>query len=59
MNDVLRGLQETFGYVPEEDKGEKWAVYNNCLIVIHPMQRPRIYRRGCKGIYFELEPDWV
>src|SRR3546814_13188537 len=55
---VSTALRETFGYVPDERPGEKWVVYrDNILIVTHPPDKPRLYERGCRGSYFELDPD--
>jgi len=54
---VMRSLQETFGHRPDERGGEKWTVYqDHSLIVVHPERRPRIYKRGCGGVYYEIEP---
>jgi hypothetical protein len=55
--ECARDLEREFGYVPDEKNGEKWAVYqNHSLIVIHPEQRPRIYKRGCGGTPYEIDP---
>lgn len=58
---TMRALRETFGYEPDERGGEKWTVYQDrMLIVIHPERRPRLYERGCNGVYFEFEPPpWL
>lgn len=54
---AMRSLVETFGYRPDERGGEQWTVYRDeALIVIHPERRPRVYERGCGGIYAEIEP---
>lgn len=56
--EVMASLRKTFGYAPNERDGEQWAVYqDHSLIVIHPERRPRIYKRGCGGSYYEIEPD--
>lgn len=56
---VLDALYETFGYRPDEPGGENWTVYQgHSLIVVHPERRPRIYKRGCGGVYYEIEPDF-
>jgi hypothetical protein len=55
--EVATALRREFGYVPDEDDGEKWTVYEDyTLIVIHPYRRPRLYKRGCGGSYYEIEP---
>lgn len=57
--EVAASLKREFGYVPDEDQGEKWAVYqDHFLIVIHYDRKPRIYKRGCKGDYYEIEPTY-
>lgn len=54
---VAQALEREFGYVPDEESGEKWAFYgNHSLIVIHHDRKPRIYKRGCGGKYYEIEP---
>lgn len=58
-DECAEALKREFGYVPDEDGGEKWTVYQDrVLIVIHPVRRPRIYRRGGFGPndYCEIEP---
>lgn len=57
--EYLASLQRTFGYSPDERGGEKWVVYQDNLIVIHPERRPRIYKPGCAGVYYELEPTFL
>ena len=55
---VETDLRRVFGYVPDERGGENWTVYqDHTLIVIHPERRPRLYKRGCGGTYYEIEPD--
>jgi hypothetical protein len=50
--DVAAEMRKTFGRVPDERGGERWAIYQNyTLIVIHPEHRPRLYKRGCGGKY--------
>ena len=54
---VLDSLEREFGYRPNEKGGEEWCVYqNHSLIVIHPERRPRIFKRGCGGNFYEIEP---
>lgn len=49
-------LQKDFGYV-KNDPREQWVVFKyRHLIVIHPKNRPRIYKKGCRGSYYEIEP---
>lgn len=56
---AMADLQREFGYRPDERGGEKWAVYQGrCLIVIHPERRPRLYDRGCGGMFYEIEPHF-
>lgn len=56
---VMDSLYETFGYRPDEQSGENWTVFqDHSLIVIHPERRPRIYKRGCSGLFYEIEPDF-
>lgn len=50
-NSVIK-LAEEFGYVEKEN--DKWTIYNDCLVVINPNFRPRVYSKGCKGIYVEI-----
>lgn len=59
MTDKIReSLRREFGYVPDEKAGEQWVVYqDHTLIVIHYERRPRLYERGCGGVYVEIEPD--
>lgn len=55
--DIAAALRREFGYVPDETHGEKWTVYqDHSLVVIHPERRPRIYKRGCRGSFYEIEP---
>lgn len=50
-------LRREFGYVPQLSDGESWVVYRDqMLIVIHPDRRPRLYPRGGRGVYSEIEP---
>jgi hypothetical protein len=59
QDDVRAALKEHFGYAPDEERGEKWVVYQDrVLLVIHPEMRPRIYRRGAidERDYCEMEP---
>lgn len=59
QTEVAQALKREFGYVPLEEEGEKWIVYQDrALIVVHPERRPRIYRRGDCGAYSEIEPVW-
>jgi len=53
---VRDSLLKAFGYAPIEEDGERWCVFRDNLIVIHPNRRPRVYRRGCHGDYYEFEP---
>jgi len=56
---AMESLRQEFGYRPNEAMGERWIVYQgHSLIVIHPEQRPRIYKRGCGGVYYEIEPNF-
>lgn len=56
-DEVKQALRREFGYVPDESGGENWTVFrDHSLIVIHPERRPRIYKRGCGGTYYEFEP---
>lgn len=56
-HEVEEALRREFGYVPNENEGEKWCVYQDqCLIVIHEYRNPRLYRRGCGGVYYEIDP---
>jgi len=58
-DDVATALKREFGYVPNEYDGENWTVYrDHTLIVCHPERRPRVYKRGCNGDYYEFEPNW-
>lgn len=56
MTDLEKSLQDNFGYVPQLP--EQWTVYKDHLLVIHPENKPRIFNRGCAGVYYELEPVW-
>ena len=57
--DCATALKREFGYVPNEKDGEKWCVYqDHSLIIVHPERRPRIYKRGCGGLYYEIEPNY-
>lgn len=50
-------LRHAFGYVPDEEGGEVWTVFRDrTLIVAHPERRPRFYRHGCGGSFYEVEP---
>ncbi len=54
-----RDLRRTFGYVPDERMGEKWCVYqDHSLIIVHPEYPPKVYKRGCNGVYYEIEPTF-
>jgi hypothetical protein len=56
---VAEALRREFGYCPDERNGEVWTVFQgHTLIVIHPERRPRMYKRGCGGIYYEIEPNF-
>lgn len=56
-NKAMESLKLEFGHRPDEKMGERWIVYQgHSLIVIHPERRPRIYKRGCGGTYYEIEP---
>lgn len=58
-DELFASLQREFGYRPDERNGERWIVFqDHNLIVIHPERRPRIYKRGCGGVYYEIEPDF-
>lgn len=54
---VADALRRTFGYAPDEANGERWVVYEDRLLVIHPERRPRVYRRGWTGPndFYEIE----
>jgi hypothetical protein len=56
--ETLSALDREFGCRPDEANGERWAIYNRHLIVIHPDRRPRIFKPGCGGSYYELEPTF-
>jgi hypothetical protein len=46
-----------FGYRQhKEDERDKWVIYNNFLIVINPECKPKIYKYGCQGQYYEIDP---
>lgn len=49
-------LLREFGYVLDETSGDQWTTYNDHLIVIAPERRPRVYRKGCGGTFYEMEP---
>lgn len=54
---MMASLERDFGHRPDEAGGEKWVVYqDHSLIICHPDRRPRIYKRGCAGSYYEIEP---
>ena len=55
--DVAQALRREFGYVPDEADYDKWIVYEDTLIVINPRRRPRLFRKGCAGNYYEIEPQ--
>ena len=56
--DVAAALDREFGYIPDEQDGEKWCVWQDrVLIVVHPYRKPRLYERGGRGNYVELEPE--
>jgi hypothetical protein len=56
---IANDLRRDFGYVPREEEGEQWCVYqDHTLIVVHPERRPRMYKRGCGGVYYEIEPNF-
>lgn len=57
---IGRALQAEFGYQPREGEGEVWSVWGDgrALIVLHPTRLIRVYRRGCNGIYFEIDPHY-
>ncbi|MGJ5032295.1 hypothetical protein ACQR1I_36035 [Bradyrhizobium sp. HKCCYLS2038] len=58
--EISAALRREFGYVTDLQDGEQWTVYQNrTLIVIHPERRPRLYKRGCGGVYYEIEPDFL
>ena len=55
---IAARLREEFGYAPDESDGEKWVVYrDNMLIVTHHRNKPKLFERGCRGDYIEIEPD--
>ena len=57
--DCAKALRREFNYVPDEEGGERWVVYQDRrLIVIHPERRIRAYRRHGSGPndYYEIEP---
>ena len=56
--DIKEDLYQAYGYVPNEAEGERWTVYEEVLIVIHPERRPKIFTRGCAGSYYEIEPSF-
>lgn len=57
--EVRTALLDAFGYVPDERGGEKRCVYqDHSLIVVHPERIPRIYKRGCGGLFYEIVPDF-
>lgn len=57
-NPTMASLRQEFGYAPDERGGERWTVFqNHTLVVIHPERRPRLYKRGCGGLYYEIEPN--
>ncbi|MHB0785610.1 hypothetical protein [Bradyrhizobium sp. 5.13L] len=54
---TMAALRRDFGYAPDERGGENWTVYQNqTLIVCHPERRPRLYKRGCGGTFYEIDP---
>lgn len=56
--ETAASLRQTFGYAPDERGGERWTVFqDHTLIVIHPERRPRMYKRGCGGVFYEIQPD--
>ncbi len=48
-------LLHFFGHAPDEPGGEKWTVYEDKLIVIHPARRPKVFAKGCQGRFYEIE----
>ena len=57
-NEVASALQRTFGYVPDEEAGEKWVIYrDHVMVVIHHREKPKIFPEGCRGNFHEIEPD--
>lgn len=59
---IMQSLQSEFGYTPDEKNGENWTVCQGYhghlnLVVVHPERRPRIYKHGCAGIFYEIELD--
>lgn len=57
--EVKAALKRLFGYIPNEDDGEKWVVFQSrTLIVVHPERRPRLYRQDGGGVYVEIDPLW-
>lgn len=52
-----QNLNKSFGYVPKLP--EQWVIYKDHLIVIHPENKPRIFKYGCNGVYYELDPVYV
>lgn len=57
-SETLDALEREFGYRPDEDHGEQWAIFNDDLIVINHDRRPRIFKPGCGGSFYELEPTF-
>lgn len=56
--DVAAAIERIFGYVPNENIGESWAIYRGqTLIVIHSDRRPRLYKAGGGGVHVELDPS--
>ena len=54
---MATALRKKFGYVPNERGGERWVVFQgHTLIVIHPEERPRLYKDGCGGLHYAIEP---
>lgn len=57
-DEISTALRREFGYVPDEGDGEHWVVYrDNILLVVHPERKPKLFERGCRGSYSEIEPD--
>jgi hypothetical protein len=49
-------LLDRYGYIPSADRGERWVIYRNDLIVIRPGYPPKVYEPGCRGRGYELRP---
>lgn len=55
----IEAIKQDFGFIPREEDGEQWVVYQGkVLIVIHPERKPRLYRKreSDPQHYLEIEP---